>query len=208
MRRKGILRFMKGFIGALVISLLVLCNSNTARAEAKADDVDMEAIMSALNGRAITDGDIINVTDDIRIEVTVKSTSSSTSVSKDSSLSNITNGNISIAAATGSTTETFTANCQCFFNNVLIATITHKLTVINYTTGLVHISSGSLSASPNNSAWTTSTYGYSIANTDGSYSSAIGTAKLTNASLGKYALYNCTAAVNPGKTPIFTFVQN
>ncbi len=201
MSRKLMFGFMKGFIGVFVISLLVLSNYGTARAEDKTDNVDMSAIMSALNGKTITDGETINVNDNLRIEckVTVETISGSAPVSKDSSLSNV--------AATGSTTKIYNGNCSCYYNNVLVATIKHSLTIINYDSGLVHISSGSLTATPNSSSWTTSTYGYSIANTDGSYSSAIGTAKLTSSSLGKSAFYNCTAAVNPGKEPIFTFVQ-
>ena len=188
------------------------------------NDIDWNSIMSSLDGQALVDGSRILVGDSYIIEcaITVEPTTNSTPSTSENALvetpltsmapsigalSNLTGA----LAATSSTTNTYTAACSLsiYFRSSYthVATLTHSVTIIYFDNNLIHISSGSLSVSTYDSYWSGTAYGYSITNTDGTYSYSSGMVQLYDSYDSLYYYYGSAAYESPGSTPTFTFTQ-
>jgi len=223
MKKNNVLLCMKGFLGLFAFALLFMINISPAKAasidlsdsdvvitepEAISEE-DFSDIMTALEGRELSDGDSFIVNGEFRIDCEVTIIPDTASVSSSKLLSSSLN---STAVSTlSTTTSSYTAVCNINFTSILISTtvgyVTHTVSVTNYDTGLVHINSGSVSAYSYYSTWIASAYGYSIANTNGAYSSASGYASFYETGSQKTALISCVVSVTPGNTPSFSFSQ-
>lgn len=199
----------KVLLGMLVLFFVCFGRIKTAEAEttdgcsgtevevtdsAKAENVDLNSVMTALSGRTIKNGDSFIVDNKFRVEC---------KVTTDSPI------NSAVAADTYSHSYTGTLHAYVYFLNVpvQVAIITHNVSITFYDSGLVHINSGSLSVSPNAVNWTGSAFDYQIVNTDGTYSTSGGIAELHDTAGGGYYDYSCWVTINSGGSPMYTFYQ-
>lgn len=212
--------FVKGALLLFIVTLLSLVKVEDVKAETilsggtieindanSAEDIDWDSIMSALSDQQIVDGTSITVGDDYRLECEVimepVTNSSLTDLQgADSSLSS--------ESTTSSYSTNYIATCNVYIYisgiSTHAATLTHSILVTYYPGNLVHISSGSLSVSTY-SNFTGTAYGYTIVNTDGTYSYAYGMVEIYCISNQLYYYYGSTASVTPGSTPSFSFSQ-
>lgn len=196
---------MKVFLGTLVFTVFSLVNLHIASAETNnnnydtiaitADnEFDQDEVMSAIAGRSIADGDSFIVDNKYRLDCEV-------------SLTPAISSGITINSVTNSYNATCTVYVTSLFSSTHVATIYHSVNITYNDSGLVHINSGSLSVSPAVSWFTGAAYGYSITNTNGSYSSASGMVELYD-SMGKsYYYYNASVSVSGGSDPVFNFTK-
>lgn len=214
MKDKGLLSFMKGAVGLFAFALLITGNANVAKADTTTDavssdtvvtktgdidDNELDTIMSAIDGKELSDGDSFTV-DGYKIdcEIIIEPTSGSAASSSD------------ILCSTLSTTSnSYRGTCNVYITgpliNACIAVITHTVNVTNYSSGLVHINAGEVAVQTLLDSWTGSAYGYTITNTDGSYSSANGMVQLYNTAVKDSVHYMAFVSVTPGNLPSFTF---
>jgi hypothetical protein len=215
---------VKGFLGLILLALLTTIPNTRAKAEEMTaidpgtsvtveegfGNLDWNAIMSAMEDQPLTDGSYIMVGDQYRLvcEVIINpvipdsapSYNSGTGSSDDTS-----------ATYDSGITNSYSATCNVYVYiapySVNVATITHTISVTYYYDNKVHIGSGSLSASPSAPYWSANSYGYSINNTDGSYSSASGMVQLYYSLENAYYYWSAYASVTPGSNPSFSFSQ-
>lgn len=197
----------KVLLGMLAFTLILLGRVKTAEAEtiqgysdmnievtdaAKAKNVDLAAVMSALEGRTITNGDSFYVDGKYRVEckVTMKNANSS---------------GLSIDNVSQNYTGLLNVYVTILLGQVKVAEITHNVNITFYDSGLVHINSGSLGANTYVVNWTGSALDYQIVNTDGSYSTSGGRVELHDTAGGGYYYYSCWVSVSTGNSPQFTF---
>lgn len=217
---------IKVMMGSFLFALFLLGNFNIVRANSVSnnlnsdtivtdgEDVNVEAIMSAIAGRNITDGDsfVVDNTYQFDCDVSIESAANS-GISIDSTSNNVANSteysaaNSSISSTTNSYTATCTVYVTSLFSQTHVATIYHSVNITYSDSGLVHINSGSLSVYPCVSWFSGYAYGYSINNTNGSYSSASGMVELYNSLDKVYNYYGSTASVSQGNSPTFSFTQ-
>lgn len=210
--------FVKGCFLLFIVTLLSLVKAEDVKAETflsgatievadanRAADIDWDAIISALGDQQIVDGSRIKVGDayTLKCEVIIEPISSSISASEASE-------SLYSSSATTSSTNSYTATCNVYIyisgTSTYAATLTHTVTVTNYPNNLIHISSGSLSVSAS-SPFTGYPYGYTIVNTDGTFSYAYGTVEIYNTYNQLYYYYGATVSVTPGNSPSFGFTQ-
>jgi hypothetical protein len=165
------------------------------KSDATVQNVDLNEIMSALEGRTISNGDTIIVNGKYRIvcKVTVTKDTNSAGISANTYSQNY--------------TGVLHANITFILGLIEVAQITHNVNITFYDSGLVHINSGSLSVNTCIANWTGYAFNYQIVNTDGTYSTSGGIAELHDTAGGGYYDYSCWATINSGGTPMFTFNQ-
>lgn len=211
MIKRGKLKLLKGIIGVFAFLLISQCYVTKVRADEVSNypgtdvqsvginteaDIDLDAILSTLSEQSIKDGDRLYVEDQYYLEIEI-----------------VTNPvyNTSKAMLASSYTNNYTTTCNVHVylngSSVQIGTITHSINVMYIDNSKIHISSGSLNSNSLHSNYTFSTVGYTLNNTDGSYSSAGGAVQIYNKSTGIYGYYSCIATVTPNSTPSFTFNQ-
>jgi hypothetical protein len=209
MKKNRILMLFKGLLGIFAFVFISMGYLDIAKAntsvnyvdvntqitmEAGKENIDVNALMAALEGKDLKDGGdyVLNDEYNAHVEITMEEPSSST---------------ISLM----SVTNNYIATCNVYIyhsgTNTHVATITHSVNITYNDSGLVHINSGSVSASTLVSYISGYAYGYNITNTDGSYSSAYGMLQLYDSSTSLYYYYGCGVKVYRSETPIFDFSQ-
>lgn len=208
---------LKVFLGLVMFTLFSLGKVEDAHAQSISDtelqiveseaapDVDWNSIMVALEGQEITDGssfviDGIRLDCEVTIEPIVDSKTSAFAPSSDQ-----------LVSAASTTTSTYSAVLNVYAyvqsTNTRVAVITHSASITYYDTGKVHINSGSISVGALHSYYSGYAYGYTINNTNGSYSSAYGMVELYNSYDKLYSYYGSNVSVTPGSSPSFSFNQ-
>jgi|GEM_PF-4534112 hypothetical protein len=208
MKKCSMKMFLKSMLGVFIFALCSIGYLENAKANtistASADGnavkveesvpLDMNTVMSALEGKVIKDGDRIEINDDYDAvcEVILQKTAGS-------------------GIRLMSVTSSYGATCNIYImhsgTNTNVAVITHIISLTYNDSALVHINSGSVSVNTLVSYVTGYAYGYSITNTDGSYSSASGMIRLYDSTTGYYYYYGCGVSVTRGGTPSFSFSQ-
>lgn len=209
MRKSSVLTLFKGLLGIFAFVFISMGYTEIAKANTSIDfvdanakvsmdtgkeKIDVNALMAALKGKELKDGGdyVLNEEYKAHVKITMEKSSSS-----GVSLMSVTNNYIAI--------------CNVYIihigTNTHVATITHTANITYNDSGLVHINSGSVSASTLVSYISGYAYGYNITNTDGSYSSAYGMLQLYDSSTGWYYYYGCGVRVYRSETPTFDFSQ-
>lgn len=219
MKNKNYMIYVKGFLGLLLFLILLSGNTDIAKANSKhlqesdvkvektgdISEVELNEIMSTLDDRQLSNGDSFMVDGyQIDVEITTQPTVNTDVLSKNSTVTNSLN-----STKSSTQTSTYGATCNVYISypvmNIYVAVITHTATITNYSSGLVHINSGSVNVSVLSPTWSGDAYCYTLNNTNGSYSSAYGYVRLDNSTLNAYVLYKASVSVTPGSAPNFTF---
>lgn len=201
---------LKGLLGLFLFTFFLFMNDNTAKAETKdeiansdivainssgAEQIDWDNILAALEQRDITDGESFTVDGKYHLYCEVILTPNAVPD----------NNKMSIASTI---TNNYTATCNVYIStSVQVAVLTHTVNISYFDTGKVHINSGSLSVNTLRSTWTGTAYGYTINNTDGSYSNSYGMVQLYDSSAKLYYYYGGSVTVTPEGGPVFDFKQ-
>jgi hypothetical protein len=207
MKEKGISFILKGVLGMIAVVLISFGYLDSAKANtvtAYADDnttvakaagteaLDINTVMAVLEGKDLKNGETYQINEDYEAQITITVESSKAS-------------GIQLMSSTNSYVATCYINIMHLGTNTHVATITHTVSITTNDSGLVHINSGSLSVSPVVSYVSGYAYGYSITNTDGTYSYATGMVRLYDSSTGYYSYIGCGVSICQGGSPSFTF---
>ncbi len=209
MKEKGISFILKGLLGLIAVVFISLGYQDSAKANtvtAYADDnttvakaagaeaLDINTVMEVLEGKDLKNGETYQINEDYEAQITIKIESPTAS-------------GIQLMSSTTTYVATCYVNVMHLGTNTHVATITHTVSITTNDSGLVHINSGSLSVATLVTYITGYAYGYSITNTDGSYSYATGAVRLYDSSTGYYTYLGCGVSINQGGSPSFTFSQ-
>ncbi len=211
MIKRGKLKLLKGIIGVFAFLLISQCYVTKVRADEVSNypgtdvqsvdtnteaDIDWDAIMSTLSEQSINDGDKLYVDDQYYLEIEVV-------------INPVAQTNRAMLASSYTNNYSATCNVNVYQNgsSVQIGTITHSISVMYIDNSKIHISSGSLNSYSVHSNYTFTTGGYTLNNTNGSYSSAGGVVEIYNKTTSLYGYYGCLATVTPNSTPSFSFNQ-